>query len=66
MEVHIQDVIATVRAVTTDSVLAPRTLDKIVSTVLGAVRADQEHSERLTAERRVASNVRHDTEGEVA
>ena len=63
MEVHIEEVISTVRTVSTDSVLAPRTLEKIVRTVLDAVRADQEHKERLNDERRVTSNTRHDMDG---
>ncbi len=58
MEVYIQDVIATVRAVSTDSVLAPKTLEKIVSTVLGAVRADQEHKDRLGNERKLSASGR--------
>jgi hypothetical protein len=62
MEVHIQDVIATVRAVSTDSVLAPKTLEKIVSTVLGAVRADQEHKDRLKNERSLTGSGRPEGE----
>jgi hypothetical protein len=64
MEVHIQDVIATVRAVSTDSVLTQRSLEKIMHTVVGAMRADQQHRDRLMADRRVASGVRTDHEGE--
>jgi hypothetical protein len=62
MEVYIQDVIATVRAVSTDSVLAPKTLEKIVSTVLGAVRAEQEHKDRLKSERSLIGSGRHEGE----
>ncbi len=64
MEVHIQDVIATVRAVSSESLLTQKTLEKIVNTVLGAVRQEQAHHERVKAERRVTSGVRDEQEGE--
>jgi hypothetical protein len=65
MEVHIQNVIATVRAVSSDALLTPKTMDTIVTTVLGAWRAEQEQKERLVAERRLSSSGHSDPEGEV-
>jgi hypothetical protein len=65
MEVHIQNVIATVRAVSSDAVLTPKTMDTIVTTVMGAWRAEQEQQARLIAERRLSSSAHSDGEGEV-
>jgi hypothetical protein len=64
MEVHIQNVIATVRAVSSDAVLTPKTMDTIVTTVLDAFRAEQEQKARLIAERRLSSSGHRDAEGE--
>lgn len=66
MEVHIQDVIATVRTVGPDAVVAPQAMEKIVATALGAWRAEQEYNERRFAERRLAGGGGHpDWQGEV-
>lgn len=64
MEVHIQEVVATVRSVNTDSLLTQRTLDKIVHTVMGAVRAGRADDERKKKERCVTSGARDVQEGE--
>jgi hypothetical protein len=64
MEVHIQEVIATVRSVSTDSVLSQRTLEKIVHTVMGAVHAQRADEERRKTDRRVTSGARDVQEGE--
>jgi len=65
MEVHIQNVIATVRAVSSDAVLTPKTMDTIVTTVMSAFRAEQEQQARLSAERKLSSSGHSDGEGEV-
>jgi hypothetical protein len=64
MEVHIQEVIATVRSVSADSLLTQRTLEKIVHTVLGAVRAERTDEQRKKADRRITSGARDEQEGE--
>jgi hypothetical protein len=64
MEVHIQNVIATVRAVSSDAVLTPKTMDIIVTTVMAAWHAEQEQKARLIAERRLSSSGHPDGEGE--
>lgn len=65
MEVHIQNVIATVRAVSSNSLLTPKTMETIVNTVMQAWHAEQEQKERLVAERRLASGGHQDGEAEV-
>lgn len=62
MEVHIGEIISTVRAVDGDSLLAPQTLEKIVRAVLVAVREREEHRMRVRAEQRVTGGVREELE----
>lgn len=64
MDVHIQEVVATVRSVSGDSLLTQRTLQKIVSTVLTAARAERADDERKKKERRVTNGARDEQEGE--
>jgi hypothetical protein len=62
MEVHIGDIVSTVRAVDGDSLLTPQTLSKIVQVVLEAVREQEEHHKRVCAEQRISSGVREELE----
>jgi len=64
MDVHIQEVVATVRSVDGDSLLTQRTLSKIVSTVLSAVRAERADEQRRKTDRRVTNGARDEQEGE--
>jgi hypothetical protein len=64
MEVNIGEVVSSVRAVDGDSLLAPKTLEKIVEAVLQAVREQEEHRARTRAERQISSGVRDELEGE--
>lgn len=64
MEVHIQEVVATVRSVSGDAVLSQRTLQKIVDTVMSAVRAERADEQRKKNDRRVTSGARDVQEGE--
>ncbi len=64
MEVHIGDIVSTVRAVDGDSLLTPQTLSKIVQVVLEAVREQEEHHKRVRAEQRISSGVREELEEE--
>lgn len=64
MEVNIGDLVSTVRAVDGDALLAPQTLQKIVSLVLEAVRQQEEHGRRVRAEQRISGGVREEMETE--
>jgi hypothetical protein len=64
MEVHIDEVVSTVRAVDGDSVLLPKTMEKIVRTVLDAVHRLEQHKQRTQAERRVTGGVQEEQERE--
>jgi len=64
MDVHIGEVVSTVRAVDGDALLEPRTLEKIVNAVLRAVREEEEHRARMWAERRITGGVRDEQEEE--
>jgi hypothetical protein len=64
MDVHINEVVSTVRAVSGDSMLSQRTLQKIVKTVLGAMQAQKSDEERTKRDRRVTNGARDEQEGE--
>lgn len=64
MEVHIGELVSTVRAVDGEALLAPQTLKKIVEVVLKAVEEREGHRRRVDAERTVSSGVRGELEGE--
>jgi hypothetical protein len=51
MDVHIDDIISTVRTVDGEALLSPQIMQQIVRTVLQAVRQDQAHGERVRVER---------------
>lgn len=64
MDVHIQEVVATVRSVNSDSLLTQRTLEKIVHTVMGAMKAQRADDKRVQTDRRVTNGARDEQEGE--
>jgi hypothetical protein len=64
MEVQIGDLTSTVRAVDGDSLLAPKTMEKIVRAVLQAVRDQEEHRKRTRAEQLVTGGVSKELEEE--
>jgi len=64
MEVHIGELVSTVRAVDGDALLTPQTLQKIVEVVLKAIDDRDGHRRRVDAERRVSDGVRGELEGE--
>jgi len=64
MDVHINEVVSTVRAVSGDAMLSQRALQKIVKTVLGAVQAQKADEERTKKDRRVTNGARDEQEGE--
>ena len=57
MEVNIEEVVSTVRAVDGDALLTPQTLRKIVSVVLQAVNEQDSHRKRVSAEQRITPGV---------
>jgi len=62
MEVNIDEVVSTVRAVDSDSLLTPQTLGKIVRLVLMAVEDREEHRRQVRAEQQVTGGVRDELE----
>jgi hypothetical protein len=56
-QVQIEEIAATVRAVDGETLLAPRTLARIVAAVLAAVEAREGHAERLRAETGITGGV---------
>lgn len=50
MEVHIDEMQSSVRAVDGDALLAPQTLQKIVAVVMRAVEEREAHRDRVKAE----------------
>lgn len=55
MEVQIEEVVSSVRAVDSEALLTPQVMQQIVGVVLKAVREDQAHGDRLRAEQRINS-----------
>ena len=53
MEINVNEMTSSVRAVDGDALLAPETMRKIVSAVLRAVEEREEHRARVRAETRV-------------
>jgi hypothetical protein len=60
MEVQIGDLQSTVRAVDSDALLSPQTLEKIVRVVLQAVHDQEAHRQRVRVEQRISSGVSHE------
>lgn len=58
MEMIINEISSSVRALDSDTLLAPETLKKIVRAVLEAVEAREEHRERQRIEQQVTHGVR--------
>jgi hypothetical protein len=64
MEVNIEDVVSTIHVVDGDSLLAPKTLEKILRAVMEAMRLREEHHKRAQAERKVTGGVQAEQEEE--
>jgi hypothetical protein len=62
MEVQINDLQSTVRAVDSDSLLSPQTMEKIVRVVLQAVNEQEAHRQRVRAEQRITRGVSYELE----
>ena len=57
MQVEINEVVSTVRAVDGDALLAPKTLQRIVTAVLQALENHEAHQARSRAETRITGGV---------
>lgn len=62
MQVQINDLQSTVRAVDSDSLLSPQTMDKIVRVVLQAVDDRDAHRERIRMEQRITRGISYELE----
>jgi len=62
MEVNIEELVSSVRAIDGDSVLSPKTMEKIVRTVLEAVQMKEQHRMRVQAERKITGGVQEEQE----
>lgn len=62
MEVQINEIQSTVRAVDGDTLLSPPTLAKIVRVVMREVNDQQAHRERVRSEQRITRGVRYELE----
>jgi hypothetical protein len=62
MEVEINKLSSTVHAIDGDSLLSPKTMERIVSVVLQAVDERDSHRQRVRAEQRITSGVSHESE----
>lgn len=54
MDVHIADVVSTVRTVDNEALLSPRVMEQIVRAVLRAVEEAEAHRVRVQEEQRIA------------
>jgi hypothetical protein len=64
MEVEIGNVVSSVRAVDTDSLLEPQTMERIVRAVLQALNEREDHRKRVRDERRITKGVSYEREEE--
>ncbi len=62
MDVQINEVQSTVRAVDGDSLLSPATLQRIINVVLQAVNDQESHRQRVRAEQRITRGVSQELE----
>jgi hypothetical protein len=64
MDVHIDQVTSTVRAVDGSALLSPQVMQQIIRIVLQAVEQETSHQRRARAERRVTPGVTYEMEEE--
>lgn len=58
MDVHVGEIVSTVRAVDGDALLSPQVLERIVRAVMRAIEERDAHARRVRSEQRVTSGVR--------
>jgi hypothetical protein len=64
MEVQIDEIVSSIRAVDQQQLLSPQLLQKLVSEVMRAMDERDGHRKRVHEERKVTSGVRDEQEGE--
>ena len=62
MDVYINEVASTVRAVDSETLLSPQTMRKILHAVMQALDERDQHRGRVRAETRITHGVTHDQE----
>jgi hypothetical protein len=62
MEVNINEIASTVRVVDGNGLLSPQVMEKIVRTVLQALREQEEHRARVRSEQKITRGVRYEEE----
>jgi hypothetical protein len=62
MEVHINEIASTVRAMDDNTLLSPQTMEKILSAVLRAVEEREQYRDRVRAEQRITRGVGYELE----
>jgi hypothetical protein len=62
MEVHINEIASTVRAMDGDALLSPQTMEKILCAVLRAVEEREQYRDRVRAEQRITRGVSYELE----
>jgi hypothetical protein len=60
MDVHIDDLVGTVRSVDGDALLTPQLLDRIVRAVLHEIEERRARERHLRSERRITAGVSHE------
>lgn len=60
MDVQINEVTSKVRAVDSDSLLSPQTMETITRAVLAAIGDQESHRQRVRAEQRITRGVSHE------
>lgn len=60
MEVHIKDIVSTVRAVDGDALVSSRKVDELMQALLRATDERDDHRRRVRAERRITGGVAHE------
>jgi hypothetical protein len=64
MDIHIDEIVSSVRAVDDKALLSPQVLGRIVETVLEAVERREKHGARVGAERSVTGGVADEQDSE--
>ena len=60
MEVHIKNIVSTVRAVDGDALVSPRKMEELMQAFLTAADERDDHRRRVRAERRITGGVAHE------
>ena len=64
MQVEIQEVSSTVRAVDREALVSPQVLERIVAAVMHAIKASEAHERRASGERAITGGVSAERDAE--